>query len=75
MTEPRHNQRRDISMSEIVEHHGLTIRLQPPALEWMAVITGLDQRSEIVLAAGREAEIAMAHQWIDLKTETDKEVQ
>jgi hypothetical protein len=39
-------------MSEIVEHHGLTIRLQPPALEWMAVITGLDQRSEIVLAAG-----------------------
>jgi hypothetical protein len=75
MTDPHHHQERKISTSEVVEHHGHTIRLQPTALEWMAVITGPDQRPEIVLAADRQAALAMAHQWIDGKAEAKQKNQ
>jgi hypothetical protein len=61
MTDPRHHQDPEVSTSELVEHHGHTIRLQPTALVWMAEVTGPDQRPEIVLAANREAALAMAH--------------
>lgn len=64
MSDPLHNQKRDTSISWVVERHGLTIRPQPTALELVAVITGPDQHPEIVLAANREAVLAMAHLWI-----------
>ena len=47
-----------------LEYLGYCIRLQPTALEWMAVITQPNQRPGIVLAADREAALVKAREWI-----------
>jgi hypothetical protein len=47
-----------------LDYLGYNIRLQPTALEWMAVITQPNQRPGIVLAADREAALVKAREWI-----------
>ena len=60
-----------VSLEEAIEYPGFTILLRRTELEWMAVISGPQQRPSIILAADYETVLAKARQWIEAYTATD----
>ena len=60
-----------VPVEEAIGYLGFTIHLRQTELEWMARISGPQQRPSIVLAADRETVLAKARQWIEAHTATD----
>jgi hypothetical protein len=69
----QHHPDHEASNPQVIEIHGYTVRLQPTALEWMAVMTPPRERPSIVLAADQETVLAKARQWIEVHAAGDQE--
>ncbi len=51
--------------TEVLEHRGYQVRLSQTGVDWIAFVALPKQRPTLFMAPGREAVIAIAHEWID----------
>src|SRR5690349_13327954 len=61
--------------ADLIDHHGVSIRLGPSGLDWMALVAWPNRQPTLIMAPERETVLVKAREWIDQQLASDESPQ